>query len=143
MLRSLLCACLALGIFGLVVVAGEYQGIISKVDPDKGTVTFYTFKFDPDTKKGEKGDEKTLPVSKDLKVYSARFDKETKKLEKGDEIKEGLKADAFTAKGGKFGTFGTIITDKDDKTVTEIHIATFKGGKGDKGDKDKGDKGDK
>jgi len=127
MLRSLLCACLAVMVCGLVALAEEYRGIITKVDPDKGTVTFIPFK---DKMKGE---EKTMPVSKDFKVVKGKFNPDTKTVEAGDPIEGGLKADVFTK--SEKGTFGTIKTDKDDKTITEILIFQRKGKGGDKGDK--------
>jgi len=117
MLRTLLSACLALVLCGVVALAGEYSGRITKAE-DNG-VTFY------EQKGKDKGDPKTLPVSKDVKVYSATFDPDTKSIVKGDEIKEGMKAEQLTKIGDK-GVRAVVVTDKDDKTITEIRIVMKK-----------------
>ncbi len=120
MLRRFVCAAVILG-FGLgVAMADEFRAIISKVDGNK--VTFTKFK------KGEKGDETTLPVTKDAKITKGKFNMDTKKVDAGDPIENGLKNDVFTKIGEK-GQFASITTDADNKNITAISTIAFKGKK--------------
>jgi hypothetical protein len=114
----------ALGILLLCVgftLADEIRAIITKVDGDKVT-------FAENKGKGEKGPEKTLPVSKDVKIVKGKFNKDTKMLEAGEPLEGGLKNKMFTEIGEK-GVQATIVTDKDNKTITEIRAGGGRGGK--------------
>ena len=130
MLRSFVCAGLALvlgGVITAVAFAADIRAVITKVDPDKGTVTFKEAKG-----KGEFGDEKTLPVAKDAKIVKGMFDKETKTLKAGDPIEGGLKADTFSKdKIGEKGVRANLVTtgEGDKATITEIIVG---GGRGKK-----------
>jgi hypothetical protein len=97
-----------------VAMADEIRAIIIKVDGDKVT-------FAENKGKGERGDEKTLPVSDKVKVVKGKFNPETKKLEAGDKIDNGLKNELFTKIGDK-GLRALIVTDKDNKRITEIRV---------------------
>jgi hypothetical protein len=126
MLRKFVCAAVIV-VMGLgVALADEFTAIITKVDGNK--VTFQKAKFDPDTKKFDKGPEMTLPVTADAKITKGKFNKDTKKLEAGDAIESGLKNDVFTKISEK-GQFATITTDADNKHITAIRTG---GGKGKK-----------
>jgi hypothetical protein len=119
MLRKFACA-VAIVVMGLgVVLADEFSAIITKVDGSK--VTFQKAKFNPDTKKFDKGDEMTLPVTADAKITKGKFNKDTKKLEAGEALTDGLKNEVFTKIGAK-GQFASITTDTDNKHITAIAI---------------------
>jgi hypothetical protein len=118
MMKRVVSAVVVLGFFAGLVLADEIRAVITKVDGDK--VTFYESKG-----KGEKGDEKTLPVAKDAKILHGKFNKETKKLEAGDKIEDGLKDKTFTSIGEK-GVRALIITDDDNKAIKEIRVAPRK-----------------
>ena len=128
MLRKFVCAGVIVVIGLGVAMADEFTAIISKVDGNK--VTFSKAKFNPDTKKLEKGDETTLPVTADAKITKGKFNMDTKKLDAGEPIEYGLKNDLFT-KIGKRGQFAAITTDADNKGITAITTGGF-GGKGKK-----------
>src|SRR6516162_7346303 len=115
MLRRVVTAGVVLALFIGVTMADEIRAFIIKVDGKKVT-------FAENKGKGERGEEKTLPVADKVKVVKGKFDKETKKLEAGDEIENGLKNEIFTKIGEK-GMGALIITDKDNKQITEIRVA--------------------
>ena len=114
MLRRVVSAMVVLGFVVGVAMADEIRAIIIKVDGDKVT-------FAENKGKGERGDEKTLPVSDKVKVVKGKFNPETKKLEAGDKIDNGLKNELFTKIGDK-GLRALIVTDKDNKRITEIRV---------------------
>src|SRR5689334_19237940 len=89
MLRRLVSAVIMLVLCVSITLAAEIRAIITKVDGDK--VTFYEMK-----KKGEKGDEQTLPVAENAKIVKGKFNPDTKKVEAGDAIEGGLKSDVFS-----------------------------------------------
>src|SRR5438270_13505694 len=117
MLRKLVCAAVIVVIGFGVAMADEFTAIITKVEGNK--VTFQKAKFDPDTKKLEKGAEMTLPVKADAKITKGKFNAETKKLEADEPIENGLKNDVFTKIGEK-GRFASITTDASNKNITAI-----------------------
>jgi hypothetical protein len=123
MLRKLVCAAVVVMIGFGVALADEFTAIITKVEGNK--VTFQKGKFDPDTKKFERGPEMTLPVTADAKITKGKFNAETKKLEAGEAIENGLKNDIFTKIGEK-GQFASITTDTSNKNITAIRTAGFK-----------------
>ncbi len=123
MLRKFVCAAVIVVLGLSVAVAEDFGAIISKVDGNK--VTFTKFK------KGEKGEETTLPVKADAKITKGKFDMDTKKMQAGDPIEGGLKSDTFTKIGEK-GQFATISTDADNKNITAIIVGGGFGGKGKK-----------
>jgi hypothetical protein len=114
MLRRIVTAMVVLGLLVGVAMADEIRAIIIKVDGNKVT-------FAENKGKGERGEEKTLPVSDKVKVVKGKFDKETKKLEAGDPIENGLKNEMFSKIGEK-GMGALIITDKNNKQITEIRV---------------------
>jgi hypothetical protein len=114
MLRRVVSAMIVLGFCVGVAMADEIRAIIIKVDGNKVT-------FAENKGKGERGEEKTLPVSDKVKVLKGKFDKETKKLEAGDPIDNGLKNEMFSKIGEK-GLGALILTDKDNKQITEIRV---------------------
>lgn len=93
-----------------LVVGAEYRGAIKSVDGDKVT-------FTKGAKKGEKGEEVTMPAAASVKVVKGKFNPETKKSEAGEALDGGLKNEAVKA-----GAFVTIVTDADDKNITEIRV---------------------
>ena len=115
-MRKLACAVTLLVFCVSVSFADEIRAIITKVD---GTnVTFAEAK-----KKGEKGEEKTLPVADNVKVVKGKFNQDTKKLEAGDEISDGLKNEMFSSdKIGEKGLRATIVTDDGNKKIVEIRV---------------------
>jgi hypothetical protein len=119
MLRRLITAVVALAVFTGVMLADEIRAVITKVDGDK--VTFTEVKG-----KGERGEEKTLPVSADAKIVKGTFNRETKKVEPGDKLEGGLKNKMFTDIGEK-GVGARIITDDSNKTIKEIIVFERKG----------------
>jgi len=118
MLRKIVSVAVMLVLCVSVVMAGEYMGVITKVDGGKVTFT--------EMKGKEKGDTKTFSIAKDVKVVTGKFDKETKKVVAGDPLEGGLKNELFTKIGEK-GVRAQIVTDKDDKAITSITV--LKGGK--------------
>jgi hypothetical protein len=122
MLRKLLSGAVILTVCVGFTLADEISALIYKVDG--GKVTFKENKgrgMDP-------GPEKTLPVSKDVKVLTGKFDMDTKKLVGGDPIENGLKNEMFTKIDAEKGLRGTVVTDKDNKEITEIRVGG--GGRG-------------
>jgi hypothetical protein len=113
-MRRVVTAVVVLGLFVGFAMADEIRAIIIKVDGDKIT-------FAENKGKGEKGEEKTLPVTDKVKVVKGKFNQDTKKLEAGDKIEDGLKNETFTKIGEK-GVRALIITDKDNKHITEIRV---------------------
>jgi hypothetical protein len=127
MLRRIVSAAVVLGLCVGVAMAAEIRGVITKVSD--GKVTFYSVKFDKDTKKVDKGEEQTLPVADNVKVVKSKFNKDTKKTEPGEALEGGLKNEMFTKIGEK-GVGATIITDDASKKITEIRVGGGRGGKG-------------
>ena|ERR1022692_3761627 len=119
MLRKFVCAAVIVVIGLSVAMADEFGAIITKVDGNK-----ITFKK---AKKGEVGDEMTLPVTADAKIMKGKFNADTKKLEPDVAIDNGLKNEMFSTIGDK-GVAATITTDADNKKITAITTGK-KGGK--------------
>ena len=117
MLRKVIGAALVLVLSAGFVFAEEIRAVITKVEGNK--VTFAP--IEGKGKDAKKGEEKTLPVSKDLKVVGMKFNPDTKKAEPGDPIEGGLKHKMFTAISEK-GVRGVIVTDPDNKRITEIRV---------------------
>jgi hypothetical protein len=123
MLRKVVGAVVVLGFCLGIAMADEIRAIITKVEDNKVT-------FAENKGKGERGPEKTLPVSSKVKVVKGKFNQDTKKVEAGDEIEKGLKNEIFSKdKIGEKGLGATIVTDDKGKEITEIRI----GGRGGKG----------
>jgi hypothetical protein len=117
MLRKVIGAALVLVLSAGFVFAEEIRAVITKVEG--GKVTFAP--LEGKGKDAKKGDEKTMPVAKDLKVVGMKRNPDTKKFEPGDAIEGGLKHKMFTEISEK-GVFGTIVTDADNKKITEIRV---------------------
>jgi hypothetical protein len=108
MLRKVIAAAVVGVLFVGVAFADQIRGVIVKVDGNKVT-------FAPVEGKGKdakKGEEKTLPVAKDVKVTKGKT---------GDAVDGGVKNEAFS-KIGKRGLPALITTDADNKTITEIRL---------------------
>jgi hypothetical protein len=117
MLRKVIGAALVLVLSAGFVFADEIRAVITKVEGNK--VTFAP--IEGKGKDAKKGPEKTLPVSKDLKVVGMKRNPDTKKFEPGDAIEGGLKAKMFSEISEK-GVGGMIVTDDDNKTIKEIRV---------------------
>lgn len=115
MFRKLMCAVFVMTVSIGLVAADEFGAVVKKVDGDK--VTFYK------VKKGEKGEDTTLPAAKDVKVAKGKANKDTKKYEAGDAIEGGLKNDLFKSEKG---VTVRITTDADNKNITQILVTTPK-----------------
>jgi hypothetical protein len=116
MLRKVVGAVVVLGLCLGIAMADEINAIITKVDGTKVT-------FAENKGKGERGDEKTLPVTDKVKVVKGKRNKETKKVDAGDEIEKGLKDEIFSKdKLGEKGIAAWIITDDSNKKITEIRV---------------------
>jgi hypothetical protein len=106
-----LVAVAAVLVFGFgVAVADEFGAIIQKVDGNKVTFT--------KLKKGEKGEEMTLPAAATVKVVKGKKGEEKGKFVAGDAIEGGLKNKMFTTI--EKGVFARITTSDDNKTITQI-----------------------
>ena len=119
MLRKVIAASLVLVLSAGVVFADEIRAIITKVEG--GKITFAEMKG-----KGQRGDEQTLPVAKDVKIVKGKFNKETKSVDAGDELPGGLKHKMFNEIPEK-GVRALVVTEG--KKITEIRIFGGKGGK--------------
>ncbi len=108
MISAVVVMCVCLGI----AMAEEIRGAIFKVDGNK--ITFAK------VKKGEKLDEQTLTVVKDVKVIKGKYNKETKSLDDPRDVDGGLKHKMFAEIGEK--GVGVIIVTNDAKKVTEIRV---------------------
>ena len=108
MLKKLAGASLLVALCFTVAAAEEIKGNILKVGDGKVTIRLKA------PKKGEKGEEKTFDLAKEVKV-SFKEGKETK------DVPDGLKSDLITGIDGKKGKGGAVITNTDNK-VTEIVI---------------------
>ena len=117
MLRKVVSVAVILFLSVGVVFADQFGALITKVEGNK--VTFYPFQGKG--KDAKKGEEKTMKVTKDVKVVKAKFNKETKTIEAGDEIEDGLKSKMFADIPEK-GIFAQITTDDDNKRIKEIRV---------------------
>jgi len=120
MLRTLSCACAALLVCGLIVVAAEKQFLISEVDTDKNTITGKEVKG-----KNDFGDKVTIKLGKDVKIVRGVFDPDTKSFKDGDPIEGGIKNEMFSKdKLGEKGKRVRITTEGegDKETVTKISV---------------------
>ena len=122
MIRKMIGAGIVLMLAFTVVTAEEFGGLIRKVEGDKITIQ------KRGKSKGEKGEEVTLTVAKDVKVVSGKFNKEEKKVEAGEALEGGLKNKRFENLSEK-GVPAQFVTSEDGKTVTEIRVFQFGGGK--------------
>jgi hypothetical protein len=102
MLRTLVCAAFALVICAVAVLAGEYRGKVTSVDPDKKTITVANKK---------EGTEKTFKVSSDTKIVRGKGDNEK-------EVKGGLKNEKAWSKN----PFVLVTTEGDSNKAKEIRI---------------------
>jgi hypothetical protein len=132
-------------VFTLAVVgyalADEFNVAITKVDTDKGTITYVKkagFGFGGGGKgggKGKKGDQTpaepvTVTVTKDVKIAKGKFKKDEggdfKKMtyEDGEEIKSGFKDEIFTKADEKGVNARITISEEGDSKgkVTKILI---------------------
>jgi len=135
MFRKLLGSMLVMAVCIGFVAADDFTATIKKVDGNKITFAKISFK----DMKVEKGEDTTLPASKDVKVTKGKFNKEDKKLEPGEPLEKGLmnemfsklgqKTDKDTDKKGRGGVFARITTSEDGKTITAISVMSFGGGK--------------
>jgi hypothetical protein len=112
MLRKVVAVSLVLVLSVGVVFADEIRAVITKVEGNK--VTFAEMKG-----KGQRGEEQTLPVAKQVKVVKGKFNKETKSVEAGEELPKWLKHKMFQNIPAK-GIRALIVTE--DKKITEIRI---------------------
>jgi hypothetical protein len=117
MLRKVVCAAVILVLSVGVVFADEINAVITKVEGNK--ITFAP--IEGKGKDAKKGEEKTMPVARDVKIVKGKFNKETKTIEAGDEIAGGLKSKMFAEISEK-GIRAQIITDDDNKRIKEIRI---------------------
>ena len=117
MLRKVVSAAVVLVLCVGVALADEIRAVITKVEGRN--VTF------AEIKGKEKGPEKTMPASKNVKVVKGKFNKETKTVEAGDEVEGGLKHKMFSEIPEK-GYFAQITTDDDNKRIKEIRVFSFK-----------------
>jgi hypothetical protein len=124
MLRKVVCAAVILVLSVGVVFADEINAVITKVEGNK--ITFAP--LEGKGKDAKRGEEKTLPVAKDVKVVKGKFNKETKTIEAGDEIEGGLKAQMFSEISEK-GIRAQIVTDDGNKRIKEIRVFGRKGKK--------------
>ena len=88
-----------------VALAEDFGGVIKKVDGDKVTVT--------KVKKGEKGDDVVVTVTKDTKVTKGKYNKDDKKFEAGDALEGGVKNAAV-----KEGVTVRVSTDDSGKATS-------------------------
>jgi hypothetical protein len=121
-LRRILTAAVVLFVVSSLVLAGEYTGIITKIDKDEVTIKVRKDKDD------KEGTEKKFKVGKDVKIVRKAKDKDDEKVEMkafGEAVEKAAKAE----KGIK-GVFATIKTEGKDKDETVTEIATRgRGGK--------------
>jgi hypothetical protein len=115
-MRKFVCAAVVTVFAFGVAMGDEFVARISKIDDGKVTFT--------KAKKGEKGEEMTLPLAKNAKMVKGKFNKETKSIDAGDALDK--EAVSTIMEKSKKGAFAFIITDGDNKQITEIR---FLGGK--------------
>ncbi len=118
-MRKFVCAAVVVVLTFSVAVGDEFFASLKKID-DKG-VTFTK------VKKGEKGEDMTLPLTKDAKIIKGKIGKD-KAFTAGDPVeKDAIKA--MLEKAGEKGVFVQIVTDADNKNVTEVRVIGKKGKK--------------
>jgi hypothetical protein len=116
-MRKFVCAAVVTVLAFSVAMGDEFVARVNKIEDGKVTFT--------KVKKGEKGEEATLPLAKGAKMVKGKFNKESKTIEAGDALdKEAVST--IMEKSGKKGAFAFIVTDGDGKHITEIR---FFGGK--------------
>jgi hypothetical protein len=117
MLRRCVSAAAVLLVLCGFVVAGTYQGLVTKLDKDSVTIKVKA------KVKGEKGEEKTIKLSKDVKILKFKSKTETEESSAKD-VTDGIEAATGKAKGvrAKIETEG----EGDKEVVTKI---THGGGK--------------
>lgn len=96
-----------------LLMGAEHRGMIKGVDGNKVTFT--------KAKKGEKGEDVTLPAATNVKVVKGKFNPDTKKMEAGEALDGGLKNEAVKA-----GAYAVIVTDAEDKNIVQIMIGGAK-----------------
>ncbi len=112
-MRKLACAAVVLVFAVGLVVAEEFNVLVTKVSDGKITGS--------KVKKGEKGEEVTLSTTADVKVTKGgKFNKEEKKFEGGEEVTGGLKNEVFS----KLPDKGLLVrvTTNDDGKVSQVRI---------------------
>ena len=115
MLRKVVSAAVVLVLCVGVALAEEINAVILKVEGKN--VTFAETKG-----KGQKGPEKTLPVSNTVKVVKGKRNPDTKKIEATDDaIEDGLKNKRFTDISEK-GVRAGIVTNDDNTQIIEIRV---------------------
>jgi hypothetical protein len=129
-MRRFVCAAVVAVFSVSIALAADWRVVITKVDADKGTISFKKL---PMEKGGELGEEMTAKLTATAKIYKGKFNKDTKKVEKTDATLETAALAERVAKGAggkgkKKGTIAVITTDDDGKTVSQI-IVTGGGGK--------------
>ena len=118
MFRKIIGSVLVFALIVVVAKAEELRVIITKVDPEKSTISY---KVAPAKKGDAPGDEVTAKVDPKATFAKGKFDADTKKLVAGDAITEGIKADIFSKISDK-GVRATITTN-DDKAITSVIVA--------------------
>jgi hypothetical protein len=97
----------------------EFRAVITRVAD--GQVTFTRTTASKDPRKGDKGDEQTLPLADHVKVAKGKVDKDTNEVEAGEPIAGGLKNEMFTRIADK-GIKADLVTDSENKKIAEIYV---------------------
>jgi hypothetical protein len=121
MLKKFAGAAVVLVLIGGIALAETLRGTITAVSDKEVTITV--------RKKGEKGEEKTFKVAKDVKVFRIKGkDKDDKEKSSIDALQKAIE----NSKGKVKGVRGSV--EVDDKKVTEINFGGGRKGKGKKKD---------
>lgn len=98
--------------------AEEIKALITKVDPEKGTISYKTM---PAKKGDAPGDEVTTKVDAKATFFTGKRDPDKKgTIIEGDSIPDGLKADVFAKIGDK--GLPARLTTNDDKAISKVVV---------------------
>jgi hypothetical protein len=117
-MRRFVCAVIVVVFTFSVALADEFLASVRKIDGDKVT-------FVKKAKKGEKGEEMTLPLAKDAKILKGKYSNKTKTFTPGDPV-ERAAVTTMLEKAGAKGVNAQIVTGADNKSITELRLLAGK-----------------
>jgi hypothetical protein len=122
MARRFICAAVVTLLAFGAALADTFTAVITKVEGNK--VTFHPTKFDPETKRLEKGAGRSLEAAADLKVVKGgKYNKDTRKFENTEPVEGGLKS-VLLIKIGEQGQTAVITTEGN--KIAEIRLTLGK-----------------
>jgi hypothetical protein len=118
MARRFFCAAVVILVVFGTALADTFTAVITKVEGNK--VTYHPAKFDPETKRFEKGAGRSMDAAADVKVVKGgKYNRDTMKFENTEAVEGGLKSQLLTKIGEQGQT--AVITTEGSK-IAEIRL---------------------